>query len=81
MQISQQHGSVYCDRLANRGVIEPDRCGHVKFTVPFSREYLQTKMNHCLTHNIDPEVDSAAGRHVCGEDEQLPEKTPRTLKE
>lgn len=81
MQISQQHGSVYRDRLINQGVIEPDGRGYVKLTVPFSREYLQTQMSHNRARNIDAEVDSPAGRHVRGEDEKLPEKMPRTLKE
>lgn len=81
MQISLQHGSVYRDRLINQGVIEPDGRGYVKFTVPFSREYLQTQMGHNLARNIDTEVDSPAGRHARREDEKLPDKMPKTLKE
>lgn len=59
MRISAQHGSVYRDRLINQGVIEPDGRGYVKFTVPFSREYLQTQMSHSLARNIDKQSESA----------------------
>lgn len=81
MDISQQHGSVYRDRLINQGVIEPDGRGYVKFTVPFSREYLQTQTSHNLARNIDAEVDAPAGRHARAEGDKLPEKMPRTFKE
>lgn len=81
MQISQQHGSVYRDRLINQGVIEPDGRGYVKFTVPFSREYLQAQTSHNLARNIDAEVDTPAGRHARRDDEKLPAKMPKTLKE
>lgn len=81
MQISLQHGSVYRDRLINQGVIEPDGRGYVKFTVPFSREYLQTQMSHNLARNIDSEVEAPSRRHARRDNEKQPEKPPRTLKE
>lgn len=56
MQISDQHGSVYRNRLINQGVIEPDGRGYVKFAVPFSRKYLQTQMSHKFAQRIDHEV-------------------------
>lgn len=77
MQISQQHGSVYRDRLINQGVIEPDGRGYVKFTVPFSREYLQSQASHNLARYIDAEVNTPTGRQASAEGDKM----PKTLKE
>ena len=40
MGVTAKYGSVYRERLITRGVIEPAGRGYVRFTLPYTREYL-----------------------------------------
>lgn len=81
MQISQQHGSVYRDRLINHGLIESDGRGYVKFTVPYSRDYLLTQVSHNLGRNIDSETAAPPGKHARPNDGPLPLAKPQSVRE